>query len=232
MRMISVSHSDPPRLFLEVFGQLFPPAEWPERRLEEILASILFRELAAGAVVLREGQSCVSAPFVMRGSIRVFKTAESGREITLYRIGKGQSCILGSSCGSGIAAFPAAVVAERPTSAAFIPSATIRRLMAEGAAFREFVLAQYSSRMADIIELVEEVAFRRVDERLARRLLESGYSAPDGRVEATHQALADALGSSREVVSRILKDWEERGLVSLSRGSILLEPGFDELFRA
>jgi CRP/FNR family transcriptional regulator len=215
--------------FIDVFSALFPRAEWPAPKLERVLDSILFRKLEAGATILREGQACASAPFVMRGSIRVFKTAESGREITLYRIEKGQSCILGSSCGSGIAAFPAAVVAETATSAAFIPSATIRSLLAEGPAFRDFVLAQFSRRMAEVIELVEEVAFRRVDERLGCWLSEASAASPDGRIAATHQAIADHLGTSREVVSRILKDWEQRGLLSISRGAILLKEGFEKL---
>jgi len=215
--------------FLRTFSALFPRAEWPAPKLENILASIQFRELEAGATVLREGQACASAPFVMAGSIRVFKTAESGREITLYRIEKGQSCILGSSCGAGIAAFPAAVVVETASSAAFIPSVTIRELLAEGPAFREFVLAQFSRRMAEVIELVEEVAFRRVDERLGRWLSEASAASPAGRVAATHQSLADHLGTSREVVSRILKDWEQRGLLSISRGAILLKKVFEKL---
>ncbi len=215
--------------FLEIFSPLFPRAEWPAPRLERILDSILFREIEAGATIQREGQTCIGAPFVMRGSIRVYKTAESGREITLYRIEKGQSCILGSSCGAGIEAFPAAVVAERGTSAAFIPNATVRTLLADGQAFRDFVLSQFAQRMAEVIELVEEVAFRRVDERLSRWLSEASAASSDRRVAATHQALADHLGTSREVVSRILKDWELRGLLSIARGGILLKEGFEKL---
>jgi CRP/FNR family transcriptional regulator len=166
---------------------------------------------------------------VLEGSIRVFKSAESGREITLYRIESGQSCILSSGCATGIAAFPATVVAERPTVAAFLPSAVVGRLLAEGPAFRAYVLDQYSRRMADVIELVEEVAFRHLDERLRQWLAESAGPGPSRRVVATHQEIADHLGSSREVVSRILKDWEERGALGLGRGEISLLPGFESL---
>jgi CRP/FNR family transcriptional regulator, anaerobic regulatory protein len=223
--------SEPKDRFLAVFGFLFPAGEWPPAKLADLLSYVHFRDLEAGATLLREGQVCASVPFVTEGSIRVFKAAESGREITLYRIEKGQSCILSVGCGSSLKTFPASVVVERPTSAVFIPTETVRRLFAESAAFRDFVLDQYSRRMADVMELVEEVAFRRVDQRLAQWLLEhrSASERGLGLVSATHQELADHVGTSREVVSRILKDWEERGALKLSRGSIKMLPGFEEL---
>jgi len=227
--------------FLAVFGFLFPAGEWPQVKLADLLSRVHFRELEAGATILREGQVCASVPFVTEGSIRVFKAAESGREITLYRIEKGQSCILSVGCGSSLKTFPASVVVEKPTSAAFISTEIIRRLFSESGAFRDFVLDQYSRRMADVMELVEEVAFRRVDQRLVQWLLEhsssehgssekgSVSSQGAGLVSATHQELADHVGTSREVVSRILKDWEERGALELSRGSIKLLPEFEKL---
>ena len=225
----------PNERFLSVFGALFPTREWPPAKLDGLLASLQYRDLDEGTTILRESQVCVSVPFVLEGAIRVFKTAESGREITLYRVEEGQSCILSSGCGSGIVSFPATAVAERATSAAFVSSETVRRLLAEGAAFRDFVLQQYSQRMAEVMELVQEVAFRRVDERLAQWLVEHsstaerGSGSAPGLVEATHQELADHVGTSREVVSRILKDWEQRKVLQISRGSLMLLPGFDRL---
>jgi len=216
-------------LFLSVFGQLFPREEWPQARLEPLLESIQYRWIEAGTTILREGQTCGAVPFVMEGAIRIFKVAESGREIALYRIEEGQSCILSLGCATGEPSFPASVVAEKPTKAAFIPHATIKRFFAEGAAFRAFVLGQYSSRMTEVIELVEEVAFRKVDQRLAQRLAELAAGGSGQSIVATHQELADRVGSSREVVSRILKDWEGRGAIEISRGSLRLLPGFEKL---
>jgi CRP/FNR family transcriptional regulator len=213
--------------FTLVFGRLFPRDEWPAMEIEPILASIQYRSLDEGTTILREGQVCASVPFVMDGSIRVFKIAESGREITLYRIEKGQSCIMSLGCGEGISSFPATVVAETATRAAFIPSETVRRLFGEGAAFRDFVREQYSRRMAEVIELVEEIAFRRVDERLIQTLADLGKGT--GQIAATHQELADHVGTSREVVSRILKDLEQRGTLKISRGSLKLLPAFEKL---
>jgi CRP/FNR family transcriptional regulator, anaerobic regulatory protein len=228
--MLPLKKDAPRERFLSVFGSLFPLLEWPPSKLEDVLSIIHFRDVEPGTTLLREGQVCAAVPFVIEGSIRVFKTAESGREITLYRIEKGQSCILSVGCGSSIKSFPASVVVEVPTQAAFLPTETIRRLFAESAAFRDYVLDQYSRRMADVMELVEEVAFRHVDQRLAQWLLECGSVEPGSRiVSATHQELADHVGTSREVVSRILKDWEERGGLELSRGSIRLLQGFEKI---
>jgi CRP/FNR family transcriptional regulator len=216
--------------FLGIFGSLFPSGEWPTAKRRILLEKLRFREMEAGTTILREGQACSSVPFVLEGVIRVFKTAESGRSITLYRIEAGQSCILSAACGGGgLASFPATVVAERATSAAFMPIDAFRALFAEGTAFRNFVLDQYSIRMAEVMTLVEEIAFRHVDERLRQWLIDSSSPATDRRISATHQELADHLGTSREVVSRILKDWEEREALELSRGSIILSPDFDRL---
>jgi CRP/FNR family transcriptional regulator len=110
-----------------------------------------------------------------------------------------------------------------------MPIDTVRSLFADVASFRDFVLYQYSSRMAEVMELVEEIAFRHVDERLHRWLVEAASLGTDRRITATHQELADHLGTSREVVSRILKDWEQREELELSRGSIILSPDFERL---
>jgi len=224
--------SDPAALFMEAFAGLFSGAEWTGPKRARFLESLRFRDIEAGTVILREGQACTSVPFVLEGSIRVFKTAESGREITLYRVSRGESCILSSGCGRGLAAFPASAVAESKTFAAFLPSEAARGLLGESASFRDFVLGQYAFRLAEIMELVEEVAFRRVDERLAQYLSQEAALSLGRRVGATHQELADHIGSSREVVSRILKDWELRGALVISRGSIELSPGFETVLKA
>ncbi len=222
-----LSQAERMKRFDDAFGGLFPEAEWPKPKWRAVADRLQFREMAGGEIIMREGQTCGSVPFVVAGSIRVFKTAESGREITLYRIEAGETCILSSGCGKSLRSFPATVAAERDTVAAFLPVETVRVLLAEGTSFRDYVLDQYSSRILAVMELVEEVAFRHVDERLRQWLSEAAAQASGRRVLATHQGMADHLGTSREVVSRILKDWEQRGLLELGRGSIALKPAFD-----
>lgn len=225
-----VAAGDDAGLFLALFGPLLSGPEWTDAHRQRFLAELQFRSIDRGAYLLREGQVCPSVPFVLEGSLRVFKSSESGKEITLYRIGPAQSCILSSGCGSGMPHFPASVQAARPTRAAFLPRERVSALIAESASFRDFILGQYSVRMAEVFELVEEVAFRHLDERLALWL--AGAAGAGGAVRATHQEIADHLGSSREVVSRLLKDWEEEGRLELSRGGVALLSGFDGLLRA
>ncbi len=215
--------------FIALFGPIFRNEDRSASRIDEVLASLQMRELPAGADVIREGQVCASIPFVLEGCIRVFKSALSGREITLYRIEPGQSCILSLGCGGGLPYFPASAVAERSTIAAFIPRPTVRKLFAQDSAFADHVLEQYSRRLAEVIELVEEVAFRHVDERLHQWISSKCAFSPERYLASTHQELADNLGTSREVVSRILKDWEDRGAVEISRGGISLLSGFESL---
>lgn len=215
--------------FLQQFGHLLVQTDQSARIHESIMEDISYRHLDAGTVLMAEGTVCQQLPFVLTGSIRVYKNAESGREITLYRIRAGESCILSSSCGSGKLQFPAVAVAEVPTAAAFIPAARVAYLMEHVPAFQRFVLEQWASRMADVIELVEEVAFRHVDQRLYEWLQEHIRVSDGSAVKVTHQELAGHIGSSREVVSRILKDWEDRQLLKLGRGSINVLPDFAKL---
>jgi CRP/FNR family transcriptional regulator, anaerobic regulatory protein len=217
------------KLFFRDFGYLFPGHESARSEFRPFLGDIRFRELEQGGILLREGDTCKAVPFVMRGCIRVFKTADTGREITLYRIQKKQSCVLSSGCISGAAPFPATAMVEMPTAAAFLPALAVRRLFEINPAFRDFVFVQYSQRLSDIIELVEEVAFRHVDQRLKEWISARRASAGLNRIKTTHQEIADHIGTSREVISRILKDWEQRGAVELSRGEILLLEPFDSL---
>ncbi|HWP68794.1 MAG TPA: Crp/Fnr family transcriptional regulator, partial [Rectinemataceae bacterium] len=115
------------------------------------------------------------------------------------------------------------------STAAFMPNETVRTLYAENVGFRDFILNQYSRRMVEVIELIEEVAFKHVDERLYHWLAELGSASPSGLIAATHQELADHMGTSREVISRILKDWEQRGFVEIARGSLRVLPSFEKL---
>jgi len=209
---------------MHAFGKLFSPSDSSLNQNETITSLFSFKMLDSGTILLEDGDVCTMLPFVIDGSIRVFRVSTEGREITLYRIEPGQSCILSSGCAISSTSkhFPATAVVETTCTVALLPIEAVRKLFASSQNFRNFVLEQYANRMADIIELVEEVAFRHVDERLRDWLAK--HHAPS--IVATHQDLADHVGTSREVVSRILKDWEQRGWLKLSRGKINLLPAF------
>lgn len=168
----------------------------------------------AGAVLFDERQPCQGFPFILRGGIRVLKPAANGRELPLYRVLPGESCIITSSCLLGHADYNARGVTESETELVLLPRALFDGLL-DQPAFRNFVFHLFSERMAELMQLVEEVAFRKLDQRLAGLLLGRGK-----RVHATHQQLADELGSVREMVSRLLKGFAEQGLVRLSREQV------------
>lgn len=145
-------------------------------------------------------------------------TAESGREIVLYRVDAGETCVLTTACLLAHEAYSAEGITESQVRAVTISARTFHELLGRSTVLREFVFRSYGSRISDLMLLVEEVAFKRIDLRLARFLADRADAG--GNLGATHQAIAVELGTAREVVSRQLKEFERQGLVALSRGRI------------
>jgi CRP/FNR family transcriptional regulator len=193
----------------------------PTRQFLEAAASLV--TLPAGAVTFTPGEHCEMYVLVIAGCVRVHMLSETGREIVLYRVEGGETCILTTACLLAGMNYAAEAIAETDVRVALLPGAAFRELMARSAVFRDFVFQAFGARIADLLLVVEEVAFRRVDVRLARLLLERQDAA--ATVRLSHNDLAVELGTAREVVSRQLKDFERRGWVSLHRGSIdLISP--------
>lgn len=179
-------------------------------------------DLPAGHAVFGAGDECRNYLLVIDGSVRVQMTSESGREIVLYRVDSGESCVLTTSCLLAHETYAAEGVTETPVHAVAIPARLFLDLLGRSAALRSFIFTTYGDRIAGLMMLVEEIAFGRLDLRLARFLL---LHATEDQIGVTHQALAVELGTAREVVSRQLKEFERRGWVELSRGRIrLLDP--------
>jgi CRP/FNR family transcriptional regulator len=187
-------------------------------RLERLLAGAQVMRVAAGTILFDAKQPCRGFPLVLEGAVRVTMSAPSGREILLYRVEPGQGCILSGGCLLGRSDYAARGVAEEDVTLASLPPALFHELLLEHEPFRRFVFGMYGERLAEVMQLVEEVAFRRLDERLAQMLIHRGPV-----IEATHQKLADELGSVREIVSRLLRSFEERGWVALERERITLK---------
>ncbi len=176
-------------------------------------------DVPKGAVLFRDGDVCNGYVFVTDGAVRVQKMDPQGHEIVLYRVEDGQTCMLTTSCLIGGEPYPAEGVAETVVSLAMLPAPAFEKAMAESADFRRFVLASIGRRIGDLMLLLEDVAFGRMDVRLARLLLKR--SSESGAVlQCIHQELATELGTAREVVSRILKDFERKGWLALSRGRV------------
>jgi CRP/FNR family transcriptional regulator len=177
-------------------------------------------EAPAGTIGYREADPCNAYVMRLAGRSRVYKISESGREILLYRVAAGETCVLTTTCLLGRSRYPASTVVEEPIRDVIIPAATFHELMVESEVFRRFVMSNYGDLISDLIVLVDEVAFHGLDARLAKQLLEA--AAKGNSIDRTHQQLADELGTAREVISRQLKNFENLGLLSLGRGRIEL----------
>ncbi len=200
---------------------LFPALnnlEQDERDL--LMGSVFFKSLKQGDVAYQPGWDCNDYLMCLQGQTRVYKSSESGREILLYRVGKGESCVLTTSCLMAGSGFPAESIAEQDTLLAAIPEKPFNQLMAKSAQFRKFVHDNYSDLLSELILLVNEVAFSRIDMRLASYLLK--LVDDNDVVNTTHQQLAQDMGSVREVISRHINEWERRGWIRSQRGKIEL----------
>ena len=190
----------------------------PPPLLQEALSARTIITVPQNTQLFAEHQPCQGFPLVVSGSIRVVKTTPSGREMVLYRVETGGSCIITSSCLLGHADYSARGIAETELSLLLLPPRVFEALVAQHAPFRDFVFHLFSARLAELMQLVEEVAFSRLDQRLARLLLTKASPT----VHTTHQRLAEELGSVREIVSRLLKGFAAQGLIEQGREQITL----------
>ena len=189
--------------------------ELPSAELEALLAAASVMHVPAGTVVFDENQPCQGFPLLLSGSIRVIKAASNGRELQLYRVVSGESCILTSSCLLGHTRYQARGIAEQALEIVLLPASAFHTLFGDSEAFRNYVFHLFSDRLTDLMQLVSAVAFQKLDQRLARLLI--GKPSP---IHATHQALADELGCAREIVSRLLKGFSEQGWIKQGREQI------------
>ena len=194
---------------------LYPAlAGLPDATLSSALDKAQVVSLAAGTPLFGEGSVCRQFPLVLAGSIRVAKVGE-GRELHLYRVTPGESCVLTSSCLVGGRDYPATGVVESDVRLVVLPKAVFDELVASHPPFRQYVFGLFAERLTELMALVEAVAFHKLDRRVAAALLGHGRI-----VEMTHQQLADSVGSVREIVTRVLRSFVDQGLVKLGRGSI------------
>jgi CRP/FNR family transcriptional regulator len=168
----------------------------------------------SGSVVFDERQACQGFPLIAQGCIRVVKPSAQGRELPLYRVQPGDTCVISSSCLLGRSDYNVRGIAEEDSTLVLLSPALFDELLATPD-FRQFVFGTFAQRMAELMQLVEEVAFQKLDQRLAQRLLGHGP-----QLNITHQQLADELGSVREMVSRLLKGFADQGWVRLGRERI------------
>ena len=164
------------------------------------------------------GREVGAIPLLLSGTVRVYQIGETGREVTLYRFRPGESCVLTANAILTRQSFPAVATVEEDAEAVMVPAETFRRWVARDDLWRGFFVDLVAQRLASVMSVVDEVAFRRLDERVAALL--AGRARSHNPIGITHQEIAGELGSAREAVSRVLEDFGAKGWIRTSRGHI------------
>lgn len=201
----------------ELWRQHFPAfAGTNDAALEALMAAASLVTMPAGQQVFYPGKVCENYLLMLAGSVKAQIMSADGREVLLYHVRSGDSCVLTTSCLLGSNEYPAEGYTETTITAFAIPAAVFHRTLEQSAFFREFVFKSFSKRLTDVIRRMEALSFDSIDQKLAKALL--GEQNP--RIYKTHHELAQEMGSVREVVSRHLKRFESWGWLNLSRGCI------------
>ncbi|WP_066703887.1 Crp/Fnr family transcriptional regulator [Celeribacter ethanolicus] len=187
---------------------------------ERLVSQSQIVHLPENTVLFGPGKSPENLLMLLEGTVRVQQTTEGGREIVLYRVHAGESCVLTTACLLAYEDYSAEGIAETEVEAVAIPRRVFDDLVARSRSFRNFVFSAYSRRITDLFHVIEEIAFQKVDIRLAQKLL--GLSRGAGELKATHAQLAAELGTAREVISRQLQEFQRRGWVKTARGVVYL----------
>ncbi|MFY0646372.1 MAG: Crp/Fnr family transcriptional regulator [Marinosulfonomonas sp.] len=204
------------------------PSEWVDRfpglsRLDLPTRQLLTSrseivKVPKGTMIFGPGNSPENMLFLLDGTVRVQQVSDTGHQIVLYRIEAGQSCVLTTACLLSYEDYSAEGIAETAVAAAAVPRVVFDDLVAQSKPFRDFVFAAFSKRITDLFQMIDEVAFQRLDVRLADKLI--SLSNGMEKVDTTHQKLSVELGSAREVISRQLQEFQRRGWIEQARGSI------------
>ncbi|WP_022669298.1 Crp/Fnr family transcriptional regulator [Desulfospira joergensenii] len=196
----------------------------------ELAAGMLSRagltRLAAGTKIFDELNPCNGFPFVLSGTLRVFKRSVNGRELSLYKVSAGDVCVVTAGCLLGHAPYNASGLVKEDTELVMMTAQDFHQSL-RTKAFREFVFSSISRRILELMQLVEEVAFQKLDRRLAALLIRQ-----KNHLKVSHQELADELGTVREMITRLLNSFSDAGLIQLGREKIVIlnESALQEVF--
>jgi CRP/FNR family transcriptional regulator len=189
-------------------------SEVDQELLTHALSGAQLVTLKAGTLVFDELQPCNAFPFILSGNIRVYKQSVNGRELSLYNVTSGDVCVVTAGCLLGDEPYNASGLVKMDSVLVMMTAQDFENLLGLRA-FREFIFSLFSKRISELMQLVEEVAFQRLDRRLASLLLRRGR-----HIKVSHQELADELGTVREMITRVLKSFADSGLIMLGRERI------------
>jgi CRP/FNR family transcriptional regulator, anaerobic regulatory protein len=182
--------------------------------LRHVFANAKLVTLKAGTVIFEELQPCNAFPFILSGNIRVYKQSVNGRVLSLYNVTPGDACVVTAGCLLGDEPYNASGLAQMDSTLVMMTANYFENLLSSRV-FREFIFSLFSKRISELMQLVEEVAFQKLDRRVASLLLRRGRN-----IKVSHQELADELGTVREMITRVLKSFSDTGLIASSRERI------------
>ena len=193
----------------------------PEIR-EKLKKYGITKKFSEDDIILNENAYIKAIPIVINGSIKVMRTDEDGREILLYYIRPGESCIMSFLGGIHNDTSKVIAIAEEPTEILFIPIDKVNELIREYPEWLDYIFRLYHRRFEELLEVVNAVAFKKMDERLLAFIKKKSEMTNNKVINVTHEQLANELGTVRVVISRLLKQMEEEGMVELGRNKITL----------
>lgn len=188
----------------------------------EVLSCSSRQEYKKGSMIQQNGEKCQGVLMIEKGDLRVYILSEDGREITLYRLTKGDMCIFSAACVLHEIAFDVNIEAESDCSAVLFPVAAFKKLSDTNVYVENFSYKLMAQRFSDVMWAMQQILFMSMDKRLAILLYSEGINSPDGVINMTHEQIAKYMGSAREVVTRMLKYFSDEKIVSLSRGKITI----------
>lgn len=192
-----------------------------ERDREILVNSAVLRSSKQGAVIHNEGADCDGLYAVKSGQLRIF-ISRGGREITLFRLLERDICLLSASCILSDIQFDVLIQSEKDTKYYTIPSKVYKQLMSTSVEISNFTNRIMSARFTEVMWLIEQIVFKRLDSRLAKFLIDESNFENSHSLKLTHEQIAAHLGTAREVISRMLKYFESEGTVRLSRGAVTI----------
>ena len=203
------------------FSSFFPVWSRLTAQQQAVLSGGVFsRKVKKGDVIHHGDADCTGLLLVRSGQLRAFILSEDGREITIYRLFERDLCLFSASCMMRSIHFDVTIEAEKDTELWVIPAETYKQVMDESAPLSNFTNEVMATRFSDVMWLVEQIMWKSFDKRLAAFLLEEASIEGTNELKITHEIIGNHMGNPREVVTRMLRYFQNEGMVKLSRGTI------------
>ena len=187
---------------------------------EQILGTLITRTVKKGTVIHNGGDDCTGLLLVKSGQLRAYILSDEGREITIYRLFDRDMCLFSASCMMRSIQFDITIEAEKDTDLWIIPVEVYQSIMAESAPVAHYTNELMATRFSDVMWLIEQIMWKSLDKRVAAFLLEEASIEGTDKLKLTHEYIANHLGSHREVITRMLRYFQNEGIVKLSRGVV------------